>query len=155
MFWTQYDSNNRQTRVRKNTATAIDHFITNTVVGTEFKSRFFQTDLSDHFPIIFFLKAIENKTEKHSEHFVYKRYYDEISINLFKQKLDKATLYNIKNTKEPNEAYRKFLENISCTYKSFLSKKRGKVKFENLMYPWVTKAIAESSKKKQKTCPPK
>ena len=61
---------NRLTRVTRNTATAIDHFITNTVVDTEFKSEIIQTDLSDHFLIIFGLKTDENMVEKYSEHFL-------------------------------------------------------------------------------------
>ena len=60
---------NRPTRVTRNTATAIDHFITNTAVDTEFKSEIIQTDLSDHFLIMFGLKADENMVEKHREHF--------------------------------------------------------------------------------------
>lgn len=42
--------------------------------------------------------------EKHNEHFVYKRYNDKKSTNLFAQKLRETTLDNIKNMKEPNEA---------------------------------------------------
>ena len=60
---------NRPTRVTRNTATAIDHFITNTAVDTEFKSEIIQTDLSDRFLIMFGLKADENMVEKHREHF--------------------------------------------------------------------------------------
>ena len=41
------------TRVTRNTAIAIDHFITNTVVDTQFKTGIIQTDLSYHFPIVF------------------------------------------------------------------------------------------------------
>ena len=74
---------NRSTRVARNTVTAIDHFITNTVVDTKFKSVIIQTNLSDHFPIIFVLKTNENMVEKNYEHFVYKRYYDKKSTNLF------------------------------------------------------------------------
>ena len=41
-------------------------------------------------------------------HFVYKRYFDEKSTSLFRQKLHKVTWDNINNIKEPDEAYRKF-----------------------------------------------
>ena len=87
--------------------------------------------------------------KKHSEHFVYKRY-DEKSTNLFKQKLHETTWDNIKNIKEPNEVYKKFLEIFSCIYENFFPKKRIRVKLKNLMNPWVTKGIAKSSKKKQR-----
>ena len=41
------------TRVTQHTATAIDNIITNCNLNTNFKSAIVQTDLSDHFPIIF------------------------------------------------------------------------------------------------------
>ena len=46
------------TRVTRNVRTAIDHFVTNVIVGTEFKN------LSDHFPIILSLKRNENVVER-------------------------------------------------------------------------------------------
>ena len=108
---------NRPTRVARNTASAIDHFIRNTVTDTECKAGIIETDLSDHFAIIFALKTDENIFEKHSEHFVYKRLWRK--INLFKRKLHETTWDNIKNIKESNERYRKFLETFSCIYESF------------------------------------
>ena len=114
---------NKLTRVTRNTATAIDHFITSTVADTQFKSGIIQTDLSDHFLIIFALQTNENTVKKHNEHFVYKRYYDKKSTNLFKQKLHKTIWDNIKNIKEPNEAYENFLGIFSCIYESFFQKR--------------------------------
>ena len=40
---------NKPTRVTRNTATAIDHFITNTVVDTQFKSGFYRNRLTGSF----------------------------------------------------------------------------------------------------------
>ena len=48
---------NKPTRVTRTTATAIDHFISNTVVYTQLKGGIMQTDLSDHFPIILVLQT--------------------------------------------------------------------------------------------------
>ena len=91
-IFSQYDPTiTNPTRVTRNTATAIDCFITNTVVDTQFKTGSLQTDLSDHFHIISALKTNDNMVEKHNEHFVYKRCYDEKSTNLFKQKLHETT----------------------------------------------------------------
>ena len=67
---------NKPTRVTRNTATAIDHFITNAVVDTQFKSGIIQTDLLDHLPILFALQTNENMVKKHNEHSVYKKFYD-------------------------------------------------------------------------------
>ena len=48
--------------------------------------------------------------QRHDQYFAYKRNYDKESTNLFKQKLHETTWDKIKKIKEPNEAYRKFLE---------------------------------------------
>ena len=61
--------------------------------------------------------------EKDKEHFVYKRYYDEKSRNVFQQKRHDTTWDNIKNIEKPNEAYREFLEIFSCIYEIFFQKR--------------------------------
>ena len=43
----------KPTRVTTNTATAIDHIITNSVINAEFKTGIIKTDISDHFAIFF------------------------------------------------------------------------------------------------------
>ena len=78
---------NKSTRVTRTTATAIDHFISNRVADAQLKKEIIQTDLSDHFPIIFPLQTNYNVVETYNERFVYKRYYGEKSIILLKQKL--------------------------------------------------------------------
>ena len=51
---------NKPTRVTKYSANAIDHIITNSVIGhNDFKSAIIKTDLSDHFPIVFAIKTNE------------------------------------------------------------------------------------------------
>ena len=63
---------NKPTRVTRNTATATDHIITNSVINAEFKTGIIKTDISDHFPIFFIVKCFVNSTEA-SEEFIYKR----------------------------------------------------------------------------------
>ena len=108
---------NKSTKVTRNTATAIDHFITNSAVDTQREYK--QTRI-----------WLKNK----HEHFVYKRHYDKKLTNIFKQKLHKTTWDNI-NIKEPNKAYKKFLEIFSCIFKSFFLKKRIRVKLKKLNEP--------------------
>lgn len=43
----------KPTRLTKNTATAIDHTITNSVFDNDFKGVIVKTDISDHVPMIF------------------------------------------------------------------------------------------------------
>ena len=53
---------NKPTRVTRNTATAIDHTITNTVIsGIQHRSGIINTDISDHFPIVFALNTCVKK----------------------------------------------------------------------------------------------
>ena len=44
---------NKPTRVGKNSATAIDHIITDYVFSFDFKTAILKTDLADHFPIVY------------------------------------------------------------------------------------------------------
>ena len=43
---------NKPTRVGKNSATAIDHIITNYLFSCDFKTAILKTDLTDHFPTV-------------------------------------------------------------------------------------------------------
>ena len=113
---------NKSTRVTRTTATAIDHFISNRVADAQLKKEIIQTDLSDHFPIIFPLQTNYNVVETYNERFVYKRYYGEKSIILLKQKLHWLRWDKIKNIKEPNEGCRKYLKVFSWIYETFSPK---------------------------------
>ena len=66
---------NKQARVTKHSANAIDHIITNCVIGhNDFKSAIIKTDLSDHFPIVFAIKTNET-TQRPVLKSTYKRSY--------------------------------------------------------------------------------
>ena len=72
---------NKPTRVGKNSATAIDHIITDYVLTCDFKTAILKTDLADHFPIVIALKNDgpfhqHSKTTKHK----HKRSYNEESF---------------------------------------------------------------------------
>ena len=64
----------KPTRVTRDTITAIDHIITNSVINAEFKTGFIKTYISDHFPVFFILKCVVDTTEAREE-FIYKRNY--------------------------------------------------------------------------------
>ena len=61
---------NKRTRVTRNTATAIDHIITNSVINAEFKTGIINTDISDHFPIFFIFKCVVDSTEAREELYI-------------------------------------------------------------------------------------
>ena len=89
---------NKPTRVTRNTATAIDHIITISVINTEFKTGIIKTDISDHFPIFFIFKCVVDTTEAREE-FIYKRNYSGNSIDTFKQKLRNVNWNDMKQCK--------------------------------------------------------
>ena len=100
---------NKPTRITRNTATAIDHIITNSILNAEFKTGIIKTDTSDHFPIFFILKRVVDTTEAREE-FIYKRNYSDNSIETFKQKLRELKWNEVKQSNNANESYAKFSE---------------------------------------------
>ena len=52
---------NKPTRVTANTATAIDHIITNVIIDTDFKTGILKSCMSDHFAIMLVFRTDEKK----------------------------------------------------------------------------------------------
>ena len=48
----------KPTRVTRNTATAIDHIISNSVINAKFKTGIIKTNISDYRPIFFIFKCV-------------------------------------------------------------------------------------------------
>ena len=94
---------NKPTRATKNTATAIDHIIINSVINAEFKTGIIKTDISDHFPIFFIFKCVVSGTEA-LEEFIYKRNYYSNQIETFKQKLRQLNWSEVKQSNNANES---------------------------------------------------
>ena len=142
---------NKPTRVTKHTATAIDNIITNCIINSDFKSAIVKTDLSDHFPIIFINELIRVPTPTDDmEKCVYKRDFTENAFNCFKQALFETSWDSVKNLKQPNEAYNKFLEIFTELYEEYFPIRKIKIKPKRALSPWITNGIAKSSKWKQK-----
>ena len=79
---------NRPTRITRNTATAIDQIITNTVISDiKHRSGIIKTDISDHFPIVFALNAFDKSKTEDKAQFIDTPFYGEEQIELFKHKL--------------------------------------------------------------------
>ena len=140
---------NKPTRVTRNTATAIDHIITNSVINAEFKTGIIKTDISDHFPIFFIFKCVVDSTEAREE-FIYKRNYSSNSIETFKQKLREVNWNEVKQSNNANESYAKFSEICTSLYEECFPKFKIKLNQRKNLSPWITKGIKKSSKRKQK-----
>ena len=91
---------NKPTRVTKYTATAIDYFITNSILSSQFKSAIVETDLSNDFPIIFINEFKGDPTNM--EKYIYKRNFNENAFNCFKQALLETSWNSVKNLKQTN-----------------------------------------------------
>ena len=67
-------------------ATAIDHYLTNSFVDTDFKSAISKTDISDHFPVCLLLPLPSIAKSENETTFTYKGTFSSDSIEMFKQK---------------------------------------------------------------------
>ena len=112
---------NKPTRVTRNTVTAVDHIITNSVINAEFKTGIIKIDISDHFPIFFIFKCVVDTTEAREE-FIYKRNYSGNLKETFKQKLRKENWNEIKQSNNANESYVKFSEICTSLYEKCFPK---------------------------------
>ena len=140
---------NKPTRVTRNTATAIDHIITNSVINGELKAGIIKTDISDHFPIFFIFKYVVDTTEAREE-FIHKRNSTGNSIETFKQKLREVSWNEIKQSKNANESYVKFSEICTSLYEGCFPKFKIRLNQRKNINPWITKGIKKPSKRKQK-----
>ena len=111
----------KSTRVTRNTATAIDHIIIDTVItGIQHRSGIIKTDISDHFPIVFVLNTCEKSKPEDKAQFIYKRLYREEQIELFKHELSQVEWNNIiKIQDNPSTAYGSFFNIFFKTYDKY------------------------------------
>ena len=88
---------NKPTRVTRQSVTAIDYILTNCFVNFDFKTAIFKSDISDHFPISFFL-PMTNEFSKTEPIYIHKRIINNNAIEMFRQKLyTKLTGRNLKH----------------------------------------------------------
>ena len=72
----------KPTHLTKNTAKAIDHFLTNSVTTTNFKTGIIKSVISDHFPI-FFVADYNIHIKGTRERFIFRRDLSDISVDKF------------------------------------------------------------------------
>ena len=95
---------NKPTWVTRYSANAIDNIITNSVTGrNNCKLAIIKTDLSDHFLIVFGIKANETR-QRPVVKFNHKRSYCEKNIDKFKNILHNRNWDDIKKVEDPNKA---------------------------------------------------
>ena len=79
---------NNPARVTSYTTKAIGNLITNSIFDNDFETVIIKRDVSDHFPMIFIIKLKTTSSPKnHADQFMFKRDFNENSLNLVKQNL--------------------------------------------------------------------
>ena len=127
----------KPTRVIKNTATAIDHIITNSLLYRTINTGIIKLDVSDHFPI-FLIAETKKRITPEGKVRITKRLIKNKIKKKFKNTLQKMTWEDVISYKQANSAY-KVSEKFVVTGKS-----------KTLKNPWITKLIVKSSKTKQR-----
>ena len=140
---------NKPTRVTRNTATAIEHIITNSVINAEFKRGIIKTDLYDHFPIFFIFKCVVDTTEA-MEDFIYKQNYSGNSIETFKQKPREVNWNEVKQSNTANESYVKFSGICTSLYGEYFPKFKIRLNQRKNLSPWITKKYKKVIQEKAK-----
>ena len=95
---------NKPTCVARQTASTIDHIITNSIMHSGFKSGIIKTHIYDYFPIFFCCKQI-NKKEDAQEEFTHKRRLSDQSIGTFKKRLRDINWSKVRQCRNGNEEY--------------------------------------------------
>ena len=82
--------------------------------------------------------------------FVEKSNINLFTLSLFKKKLPKVDCRLLHPIKDPNEAYKTFLNLFSNLYEIAFPKIKIKLNSKTRLSPWITRGILKSSKRKQK-----
>ena len=141
---------NKPTRVTANTATAMDHIITNVIIDTDFKTGILKSCTSDHFAVMLAFRTGEKKMCNKSEQHIHERIFNETLTESFRLRLWEIKWDNLKTSNDSNLAYNKFLDTFTSLYPNCFPRVKMKVKARTSFKPWITKGIAKPSKKKQK-----
>ena len=140
---------NKPTRVTRQSAAAIDHILTNCFVNFDFKKTIFKSDISDHFPISFFL-PMTNEFSETEPIYIHERIINNDVVEMFRQKLHETDWAEIETSRNPNMCYKIFLKKFMSLYDEYFSIKIIKLKTKDIQNPWITTGIKKSSKHKQR-----
>ena len=140
---------NKSTSVGKNSATAIDHILTDYVLTCDFKTAILKTDLTDHFLMVIALKNDGPSQQYSKTKHLYKRSYNEENFKAFNHRLLSISWDEIKNCDDPNEAYKQFFNIFNTIYDIYFSKVLVKLTTKHIEIPWITKGTAKSTKKQK------
>ena len=135
----------RPTRITSNTATLIDNIFTNNL-NNFFVSGLMFCDISDHLPIFTLLLD----QSKNSNETTWLSFRDKSINNVatFTNRLANVNWDELSEYKDPDCAYRCFLDKYTTLYNDCFPLKKVKVKNVTLSNPWITKGLLKSIRKK-------
>ena len=123
----------------KSTATTIDNIISNSIIDNDFESAIIKTVVSDHFPIIFIIELKTTFSPKnHADQTIYKRDFNENSLNLFKLNLFETSWDSLKNIVDPSQLYHKFQKIFSSLYEKYFPLTKVKLKPKRKNSHWIS-----------------
>ena len=105
---------NKPTRVTRQTASVIDHIITDSIMHAWFKSGTIKTDISDRFPTFFCYKHIAENEDAKTE-FISKRFSDQ-SIGMFEIRLRDINWSKVRQCRNAMKAYINFFNITDSLY---------------------------------------
>ena len=110
---------NKPTRVTKNTATAIYHLITNSLLQRTINTGILKLDISDHFPI-FLIAKTEKKMTPEGKVQITKRLINNKTKEKFKNALQEMTWGDVISSKQTDSAYEAFPNKFTSLYDKIL-----------------------------------
>jgi len=135
----------RPTRCTSESATLIDHCITN-VCGDAHVTRIFATNLSDHFPI---LTNIPVKLESPPPKAIKKRFYSDANFELFKSNINNISWEILDTFVDVDQAYEYFLDNFTTLHDIYFPVQTLKFnKNCHKIEPWFSSALLVSRREK-------
>ena len=96
---------NKPTRNTKNTATAIDHIITNSLLHRTINTGIIKRDISDHFPIFLIAETYKRITPEGKVQ-ITKRLINNKTKGKFKNALQEMTWDDVISSKQTDSAYK-------------------------------------------------
>ena len=138
---------NKPTRVSHNSATIIDNMWTNFTPITDSKSEIVFSNITDHFPIIYYYKTVKRINERKLVSF---RRVGECFDNLFKERISEYSFDEIYTVENVDLAFEKFSSIIHDVYDEthpVTTKYVTNKKFNN---QWITPALKQSIRNKNK-----
>ena len=137
----------RPTRITPHTATLIDNiFVNNFFVRS--RSGLLFTDISDHLPVFSIHSDTVGPHSRQDPIFV--RDKNPINLSKFVEKLEGVEWSSLAGYNDPHTAYTSFLKKITEIYNDCFPVRKLTPKKRSIKKPWLTKALLNSIKRKNK-----